>query len=131
MSEKESGILIHPATQQILNLKSAVEAYMLNKQFLKAFEVMNYLIGSMAPEDKLIMVVYKDGPSKPLLDKIRDEEKWHRSCRSIRHMTSRITHRRFSYRDWLNLIMERLHERGYLSGAKFGFHDPSKGRKSE
>ena len=131
MDEKDTGILIHPATQQILNLKSAVEAYMLNKQFLKAFEAMNYLIGSMAPEDKLIMVVYKSGTSKPLLEVIRDEERRHREIKGLKQLASRISNKRYTYRSWLDMIMNQLHTKGYLSGEKFGFHDPSKGRKSE
>ena len=128
MSEKDSGILIHPATQQILNLKSAVEAYMLDKQFLKAFEAMNYLIGSMAPEDKLIMVVYKSGTSKPLLEVIRDEERRHREIKGLKQLARRISNKRYTYRSWLDMIMNQLHTKGYLSGEKFGFRDLTGGK---
>ena len=128
MDEKDTGILIHPATQQILNLKTATEAYMLNKQFTQAFETMGYLIGSMAPEDKDIRIVMADKTSISLLSKIRDEERWHRSCKSSRMLASRIANRRFVYRDWLDRIMNQLHVKGYLNGEKFGFRDLTGGK---
>lgn len=126
MADKDSTTLIHPATQQILNLKAACEAYLLNGKYIPAFETMGYLIGSMHPDDKDILSKNSD---KKLIDVIRTEEKWFRTVKSRRSLDFRIKHCQFKYRDWLDRIVEQLHRKGYLDGSKFKPAKPAAGDK--
>lgn len=117
MADKDSTTLIHPATQQILNLKAACEAYLLNGKYVSAFETMQYLIGSMHPDDQNILCG-KDNDKK-LYDVIRAEEIKYRATKGMNHLQSRIAFGRYRYRDWLKRIVEQLHRKGYLDGSKF------------
>jgi len=128
MSE-DSTTLIHPATQAILNRIAAIEAYLLNGDYVKAFEVMAYTIYSMAPSDQDIKYTYANGEQKALSEVINNEDKALRFESSRAAYAQRVRERRYLYPKWLQLIENQLHNKGYLDGSKFmAFRDLTGGK---
>jgi len=127
----ESTTLIHPATQAILNRISSIEIYMAGNMFVEAFEVMEYTVYAMDPSDRAIKYTYPTGLQRDIVECLNNEEKALRAEKSISKLAKRTRERRYIYREWFKMIVNQLHNKGYLDGSKFtAFHDPSGGKRS-
>ena len=130
MSE-DSTTLIHPAVQAILNRIAVVEKDMDEGKFISAFEVMEYIVYAMDPSDRAITYVYPTGLQRDIVECLNNEEKALRAEKSISKLAKRTRERRYIYREWFKMIVNQLHNKGYLDGSKFtAFHDPSGGKRS-
>ena len=125
----ESTNLIHPATQAILNRITVVEKYMEEGKFIPAFEVMEYIVYAMDPSDRAIKYTYPTGLQRDIVECLNNEEKSLRAERSREKYAKRTRERRYIYREWLKMIVNQLHNKGYLDGSKFmAFRDLTGGK---
>ena len=114
---------IHPQIISLLKLKDEGRSHMIKGQYYEALKIMKFINIEISREDRDKEIV------KKILQEIATLNGFTYKKGSGRR--NRIKSMSHNYNEWWETIFYILETKGYLSNEKYGYHDPSNGRKSE